>query len=85
MAAINLRTEKRPHGNNRKKRWDAILVGIGMSAAFGLIMMRLTGYFPCDIVNVVQPAAGINCGDSVESNFGAFFEWGKGLIAPYLP
>jgi hypothetical protein len=84
LAALNPRTQDRPI-KGRKKRWDAIVVGIGMTAAFSIILMKITGYFPCDIVNALQPSAAINCGDSVESNFGAFFEWGKNLIASYLP
>lgn len=56
-----------------------------MTVAFSIVLMRLTGYFPCDIVNALQPSAAIDCGDSVESNFGAFFEWGKNLIVSYLP
>lgn len=84
MAAINPRPQDKPI-KNRKKRWDAILVGVGMTVAFSIVLMRLTGYFPCDIVNALQPSAAINCGDTVESNFGAFFEWGKNLIVSYLP
>lgn len=71
--------------SGKKKRWDTILVGIGMTVAFIIVLMRLTGYFPCDIVNALQPSTALNCGDSVESNFGAFFEWSKNLIMSYLP
>ena len=83
MAAINPRVSK-PR-KSRKKRWDAVLVGIGMTVAFSIVLMRLTGYFPCDIVNALQPAAAISCGDSVESNFGAFADWFRGAIRPYFP
>lgn len=56
-----------------------------MTVAFIIVLMRLTGYFPCDIVNALQPSTALNCGDSVESNFGAFFEWSKNSIVSYLP
>jgi hypothetical protein len=56
-----------------------------MTVAFSIVLMRLTGYFPCDIVIALQPTAGISCGDSTWSNFGAFFDWVKGSVASYFP
>jgi hypothetical protein len=84
LAATNPRVQDKPL-SGKKKRWDAILVGIGMTIAFIIVLMRLTGYFPCDIVNTLQPSTDLNCGDSVESNFAAFFEWSKNSIVSYLP
>lgn len=85
MAAIRPKTTDRQN-KTKKRRWDVILVGTGMTVAFSIIMMKLTGYFPCDIVNALPQTASahLNCGNSVESNFGTFFEWARGALAPLL-
>ena len=38
----------------RKRRWDAIFIGTLMSIAFAVILMRFTGYWPCEIVTVLD-------------------------------
>lgn len=90
MAAIGPRIAQGDDDGQRrnkvkKRRWDAVLVGAGMAIAFSIIMMKLTGYFPCDIVNVLQPSAGLNCGSSVESNFSAFFDWSRQTVESFFP
>lgn len=83
MAAVDPKVSR--SNKPKKRRWDAILVGVGMSVAFVIVLMKITGYFPCDIVNSLQMSAKIDCGDSVESNFGAFFNWVKDSIRLYFP
>ena len=45
-----------------------------MITAFSLVMMRLTGYFPCDIVNALQ-LTDAGCESWVESSWNTFAEW----------
>jgi len=33
----------------KKRRWDAVAIGIGMVLAFSMIIMKITGYWPCRI------------------------------------
>jgi hypothetical protein len=62
------------HRPQRKRRWDAILVGTGMVVAFSIVMMRLTGYFPCDIVDALA-ITDVTCASWVETHWAAFAEW----------
>lgn len=54
----------------RKKRWDAILVAVGMIISFVLILVKLTGYWPCDIVNILNldGIGSVFCSGSVTTN-----------------
>lgn len=69
MASDNLEIGHKP----RKRRWDAALVGVGMTIAFSLVMMRLMGYFPCDIVNALQ-LTDADCESWVGSSWNTFVE-----------
>ena len=37
-----------------KKRWDKIIVAIGLIVGFSVTMMKITGYWPCDIINMLS-------------------------------
>jgi hypothetical protein len=38
----------------RKRKWDKIVVAIGLTAGFSLIIMKVTAYWPCDIINMLS-------------------------------
>ena len=38
----------------KKKPYDVIIVGILVVVGFSLIMMKITGYWPCDIINMIS-------------------------------
>jgi hypothetical protein len=61
---------KAKHTKVRKKRWDAILVAVGMIISFILILVKLTGYWPCDIVNILNldGIGNVFCSGSVTSS-----------------
>jgi len=40
--------------NKKIRRWDAILVGIGMTVGFSFIVMKITGYWPCHLINLMH-------------------------------
>lgn len=62
------------HSPQKKRRWDAVLVGTGMIIAFSIIMTRLTGYSPCDLVDAL-PVTDARCAALVETNWNVFVEW----------
>jgi len=37
----------------KKRIWDKIIIGIGVVTGFSIVMMKLTGYWPCDIINAI--------------------------------
>jgi hypothetical protein len=45
---------KTKNEKHKKRRWDTILVGIGMATAFVIVLMKLTGYWPCEIILSLQ-------------------------------
>src|SRR5919198_3250157 len=51
----------------KKKRWDTILVGIGMVVGFCIILMKITGYWPCDIAMSLHINE-ISCQRSLQEN-----------------
>jgi hypothetical protein len=52
----------------KKRRWDAILVGTAMCIAFAVILMRFTGYWPCDIISSLNIENIISCSRSPQDN-----------------
>jgi hypothetical protein len=60
----------------RKKRWDAVLVGIGMTVAFSIVITRLTGLSACDAVDALQ-MTDAGCASWLEGNWNALMEWLK--------
>ncbi len=63
----------------RKRRWDAVLVGIGMTVAFGLVITRLTGFSPCDAVDALR-ITDVGCRSWVEMNWNTFVEWLQEIV-----
>ena len=58
----------------KKRRWDAILVGIGMATAFVIVLMKLTGYWPCEIILSLQIEQ-ISCDKSIQENMSSIANW----------
>ena len=52
----------------KKRRWDAILIGTIVSIAFAVILMRFSGYWPCDIISALKIENIISCSRSPEEN-----------------
>jgi hypothetical protein len=60
---------KKPLGKKiKKRRWDAILIGTAMSIAFAVILMRFTGYWPCDMITSLNIESIISCSRSPWEN-----------------
>ena len=38
----------------KKRYWDKIVVGTILLVGFSVIMMKITGYWPCDVINFVS-------------------------------
>ena len=45
---------------HKRRMWDSILVAIGMTLGFIVIIMKITGYWPCDIA-VTFRVKGVSC------------------------
>ena len=45
---------------HKRRMWDSILVIIGMTLGFIVIIMKITGYWPCDIA-VTFRVKGVSC------------------------
>jgi hypothetical protein len=58
----------------KKRRWDTILVGIAMTTAFVIILMKLTGYWPCEIILSLQIEQ-ISCDKSIQENMSSIANW----------
>jgi hypothetical protein len=52
----------------KKRRWDAILIGALMSIAFVVILMRFTGYWPCEIITALKIEDIVSCSRSPQDN-----------------
>ena len=58
----------------KKRRWDTIVVGIGMTTAFVIVLMKLTGYWPCEIILSLQIEQ-ISCDKSIQENMSSIANW----------
>ena len=45
---------------HKRRMWDSVLVVIGMSLGFIVIIMKITGYWPCDIAAILR-VKGVSC------------------------
>lgn len=60
---------KKPAFNKiRKRRWDAVIIGVAMSVAFTVIIMRFIDYWPCDILGTLKFESILSCSRSPEEN-----------------
>ena len=58
----------------KKRRWDTIIVGIGMATAFVIVLMKLTGYWPCEIILSLQIEQ-ISCDKPIQENMSSIANW----------
>lgn len=61
--------QKRP----KKRRWDAILIGTAVTLAFAVILMRFTGYWPCEIISTLKIEDVISCNRSPQDNLATVY------------
>jgi hypothetical protein len=52
----------------KKRRWDAVLIGTLMGLAFAVLLMRYTGYWPCEIISSLNIEQIISCSKSPQEN-----------------
>jgi hypothetical protein len=52
----------------KKRRWDAVLIGTAMSISFVVIIMKFTGYWPCEIISTLNIESMISCSRSPQDN-----------------
>lgn len=57
----------------KKRRWDAILIGTLVSIAFAVILMRFSGYWPCDIISALNIENIISCSRSPQENIATLY------------
>jgi uncharacterized membrane protein YwzB len=57
----------------KKRRWDAVLIGTAMSISFVVILMRFTGYWPCEIISTLNIENMISCSRSPQDNLLTIF------------
>jgi hypothetical protein len=57
----------------KKRRWDAVLIGVAMSIAFAVILMRFTDYWPCDILGTLKFESIVSCSRSPEENVSTIY------------
>ena len=58
----------------KKRRWDAVAIGIGMVLAFSMVVMKITGYWPCRIANTLHIKQ-ISCDKSIQENASSIIHW----------
>lgn len=58
----------------KTRRWDAVVVGIGMVLAFSMIIMKITGYWPCRIATTLHIKQ-ISCDKSIQENTSSTVHW----------
>jgi hypothetical protein len=57
----------------KKRRWDAVLIGVAMSIAFAVILMRFTDYWPCDMLGTLKFESIVSCSRTPESNLDSVY------------
>lgn len=67
--AVKTKTHK-----DKPRRWDAILVIIGMTIAFCVIMMKISGIWPCEIIEFVGIQDN-SCHKTLEQNINGIIDW----------
>lgn len=50
-----------------KISWDAVLVAFGMVIGFIIVVMKITDYWPCDILNNLHIGT-VSCDNSIQQN-----------------
>ena len=71
---MEMRTDKKSlSAKIKKRRWDAVLIGTLMSTAFAVIMMRFTGYWPCEIISALKIEDVVSCSRSPQENLATVY------------
>jgi hypothetical protein len=71
---MELRTDKKNlNVKIKKRRWDAVLIGTLMSTAFAVIIMRFTGYWPCEIISTLKIEDVLSCSRSPQENLATVY------------
>ena len=71
---MEMRTDKKNFSIKiKKRRWDAVLIGTLMSTAFAVIMMRFTGYWPCEIISALKIEDVVSCSRSPQENLATVY------------
>ena len=71
---MKIRTDsKNPRKKFKKRRWDAVFIGTAMSIAFVVILMRFTGYWPCEIIIALKIEDVISCSRSPQENLATVY------------
>ena len=66
---MEIKTDKKDfYRKVKKRRWDAIFIGTLMSVAFVVILMRFTGYWPCEIITTLKIEDIVSCSRSPQDN-----------------
>ena len=67
---MEIKTDKKDFNKKKvkKRRWDAIFIGTLMSVAFVVILMRFTGYWPCEIITALKIEDIVSCSRSPQDN-----------------
>ena len=52
----------------KKRPWDVVLIGTLMGLAFAVLLMRFSGYWPCEIISSLNIEQIISCSKSPQEN-----------------
>jgi hypothetical protein len=65
----------------KRRRWDAIIIGSLVTIAFAVILMRFTGYWPCEIIATLKIEEVVSCSRSPQENFSTVYSFiQEGLV-----
>jgi hypothetical protein len=71
---MEMRTDKKNlNVKIKKRRWDAVLIGTLMSTAFAVIIMRFTGYWPCETISALKIEDVLSCSRSPQENLATVY------------
>ena len=66
---MEIKTDKKDSDKKvKKRRWDAVFIATLMSVAFVVILMRFTGYWPCEIITALKIEDIVSCSRSPQDN-----------------
>ena len=69
MRQMEIKTDKKDFNKKgKRRRWDAILIGTLMSVSFVVILMRFTGYWPCETITALKIEDVVSCSRSPQDN-----------------
>ena len=82
MESLEIKTYRKNFNKEiKKRRWDAIFIGSLMIIAFTVILMRFTGYWPCEIMTALNLEDIVSCGRSPQENLTTLYAFiQEGLV-----